>query len=224
MEALPIYIPTLFILLTLIAIYLLYKAANENRLVLNVALVWLALQGIISSKGFYLVTDGMPPRFMLLALPPVVLIAVLHITARGRLFIDQTNAKWLTGLHTIRIFVELGLFSLYLHHYIPRIMTFEGYNLDVLSGLSAPVILYCGYYKNWLGKKVLLLWNFICLALLINIVVTAILSAPFKFQQFGLEQPNIAILRFPFVWLPGFIVPVVLFAHLASIRQLLKGR
>jgi hypothetical protein len=60
----------------------------------------------------------------------------------------------------------------------------------------------------------------ICLGLLINIVSNAILSAPFPFQQFAFDQPNIAVLYFPFIWLPCCVVPLVLLSHLAAIRQL----
>jgi hypothetical protein len=31
-------------------------------------------------------------------------------------------------------------------------------------------------------------------------------------------------LYFPFAWLPSFIVPAVLFSHIASIRNLLKTK
>jgi hypothetical protein len=64
------------------------------------------------------------------------------------------------------------------------------------------------------------MWNLICLALLANIVIRAVLSLPTDFQQFGFEQPNVAVLQFPYVWLPGLIVPLVLLAHLAAIRQI----
>ncbi len=101
-------------------------------------------------------------------------------------------------------------------------MTFEGRNFDILSGLTAPFIFYFVFIKKTFGRRILLIWNFICLGLLINIVINAILSAPFQFQKFAFDQPNIAILYFPFVWLPGFIVPLILFSHLAAIRQLLK--
>lgn len=101
-------------------------------------------------------------------------------------------------------------------------MTFEGRNFDMLSGLTAPLIFYTGFAKNRVHKKLLLFWNLICLALLINIVVIAVLSAPFAFQLFSFEQPNIAILYFPFVWLPGVVVPLAALSHLASIRQLLR--
>jgi len=193
METLPIYIPTLFITLTGITIYVLYRASNKSQMVLIISLIWLILQGIISSQGFYLATNTIPPRFTMVILPPMVLMGMLFTTAKGKIFIDQANPKWLTGLHTVRILVEIGLFNLFLHKYIPKIMTFEGHNFDILSGITAPIMLYFGYYKNKLSKNVLLLWNFACLGLLLNIVATAILSAPFKFQQFGFDQPNIAI-------------------------------
>jgi len=101
-------------------------------------------------------------------------------------------------------------------------MTFEGRNFDILSGLTAPLIIWLAWKNDVPDRKILLAWNFICLALLINIVVNAVLSAPFPFQQFGFDQPNIAVLYFPFVWLPGFVVPAVLVSHLIAIRALLK--
>ena len=101
-------------------------------------------------------------------------------------------------------------------------MTFEGRNFDILAGITAPLVLYYGFVKRKLGNTFMLLWNVICLLLLLNIVVNAILSAPFPFQQFAFDQPNVAVMYYPFVWLPCFIVPVVLFSHLVLIRRLLK--
>jgi hypothetical protein len=59
---------------------------------------------------------------------------------------------------------------------------------------------------------------------LLIIVFTAIFSAISPFQKFGFEQLNMAIFNFPFSWLATFIVPMVLFGHLVSIRILLKNR
>lgn len=100
-------------------------------------------------------------------------------------------------------------------------MTFEGRNFDILSGISAPIVAYLVFTKKTLSHNFLLIWNFICLGLLINIVTNALLSAPFPIQKLAFEQPNIAILHFPFSWLPTFVVPVVLLGHLVSIRQLM---
>jgi hypothetical protein len=70
----------------------------------------------------------------------------------------------------------------------------------------------------------MLAWNFICLGLLFNIVINAILSVPTPFQKFGFDQPNVAVLYFPFTWLPACVVPLVLLSHLASIRILLQEK
>jgi hypothetical protein len=103
-------------------------------------------------------------------------------------------------------------------------MTFEGSNPDILSGISALLVYYFIFIKRKSSPTFLLVWNFIGLALLINIVIHAVLSAPSPFQQLAFEQPNVAVFYFPFIWLPSCVVPLVLFSHLASIRQLLVMR
>ena len=155
---------------------------------------------------------------------PLLLIAGLFVTRSGRQFTDSLNLRALTLLHIVRIPVELVLFRLYLHKAIPGLMTFEGMNPDILSGLSAMLLLYFGWAGNRPRRGLLLAWNGICLLLLVNIVVLALLSAPFPFQRLAFEQPNVALLYFPFVWLPCCVVPLVLLSHLAAIRQLLMKR
>jgi hypothetical protein len=118
--------------------------------------------------------------------------------------------------------VELVLYKLYLHQAIPQLMTFEGINFDILAGLTAPLVMVYGFRNGVPRKPLLLAWNIICLGLLFNIVFVAVLSAPTPLQQLAFEQPNIAILYFPFVWLACCIVPLVLLSHLAAIRKLVK--
>jgi len=220
MENLPSYISILFGLTTIITTLIFYKAAGNSKPVLLVIMIWLAVQAFIASSGFYTVTDTLPPRFLLLVLPPFLGIAGLFLSPKGRKFIDSLDLKSLTILHTIRIPVELVLFFLFTSKVIPELMTFEGRNFDILSGITAPVIFYFAFIRKQFGRKIILIWNMICLGLLINIVSNAILSAPFPFQQFAFDQPNIAVLYFPFIWLPCCVVPLVLLSHLAAIRQL----
>jgi hypothetical protein len=225
---LPFYIPVLFILTTLLTALFFISAVAKNsstRTIIVFSIIiclWLALHTVLALNNFYTVTDTMPPRFVLLVLPPLVVIIILFVTHSGRRFIDSLSLKTLTQLHVVRIFVEIILFWLLIYKYVPKLMTFEGRNFDILAGLSAPVIAYYGFTKNTLSKKFMLVWNIVCLLLLLNIVINAVLSAPFPFQQFAFDQPNIGVLYFPFVWLPAFIVPVVLFSHLVSIRRLSK--
>jgi hypothetical protein len=222
MEDLPVYISIIFALITILAVFLFYKAANSSKPTLIILSAWLILQAIISLTGFYTIAKTIPPRFILLVLPPIIFILLLFFTTNGRKYLDKLNTKTLTIFHIIRIPVELVLFCLFLYKKIPLLMTFEGRNFDILAGVTAPFIYYYGFIKPRFGKKVILCWNIICLGLLINIIALAVLSAPFAFQQFAFDQPNIAVLYFPFTWLPGCVVPLALLCHLAVIRKLLK--
>ena len=124
-------------------------------------------------------------------------------------------------MHIVRIPVELVLLWLSIYKTVPDLMTFEGRNFDIISGITAPLVYYWGFVKYKMRHTLLIVWNTACLALLFNIVINAILSTPYPFQQFAFDQPNIALFYFPFVWLPCCIVPLVLFSHLVTIRQLI---
>lgn len=222
MENLPIYISILFGLITLLTVGLFYKATNRSILSLVILLTWLVIQAVIALTDFYTVTDTIPPRFLLLVMPPILFIILLFATNKGRIFIDSLDIKALTLLHIVRVPVEIVLFRLFIYIMIPELMTFEGRNFDVISGISAPLIYYFGFVQKQLSNKIIIIWNVLCLMLLFNIVINAVFSAPFPFQKFAFDQPNIAILYFPFNWLPSCVVPIVLFSHIVVIRQLLK--
>lgn len=221
MANLPAYIKVVFVLTTFLTAWLFYKATPASKATSVLLIIWLALQAFIARTGFYTITSTVPPRLFLAVLPPLFLIMLLFILPTGRKFLDRLNPKTLTILHVIRVPVELVLFWLYVQKAVPQLMTFEGRNFDILAGLSAPLIFYFGYIKKRIGKTGLLTWNLVCLGLLVNIVANAVLSAPFPFQMFAFDQPNIAVFYDPFVWLPGCVVPLVLLSHLATIRQLL---
>ncbi|MBK0404263.1 hypothetical protein I5M27_14800 [Adhaeribacter sp. BT258] len=224
MGNLPFYIPAFFILTTGLTGWFFYRATNRSRVALIIALLFLVIQMALALTGFFAVTHTVPPRLVLQAPPVVLFIISFFFFTKGKQFLDSLNLKFLTLLHIVRVPVELVLYWLFLYKGVPELMTFEGRNFDIISGLTAPLVYYFAFVKKSLSPKVILIWNFVCLGLLFNIVINAILSAPTPIQQFAFDQPNIAILYFPFVWLAGFIVPVVLLAHLAAIRQLLSGK
>lgn len=220
-NVLPNYVNIIFILTTLLTLFLFYRSTNGSAASLIVIVAWLLLLAVLSYLGFFTDTEAVPPRPVIIAAPPLVLIFFLFITESGKKFIDSLDVKTLTLMHVVRIPVELCLYWLYLYKSVPELMTFAGRNFDIIAGLTAPFVFYFGYVKMSFNKTILLAWNIICISLLLNIVVNAVLSARTPFQQFAFDQPNTGVLYFPFVWLPGFIVPVVLLAHLTSIRSLL---
>jgi hypothetical protein len=106
-------------------------------------------------------------------------------------------------------------FILFVRGAVPQLMTFEGRSFDIFAVITTPLIAWLGYKTQSINRKIILGWNIICLLLVLNITINAVLSLPTPFQRFALEQPNIAVLYFPFNWLPAFVVPVVTIRQLA---------
>lgn len=235
LNTIPYYIAVLFLVITAITFFFIYKiisnAANatvrkRTTVIMMAVAGWIILQSILSISHVYSShLDSVPPLLFRFGLLPVLLFfSYLFISKSGRNFIDTLPLAQLTYLHSIRIPVEIGLYLIYIYGAVPELMTFEGGNLDILSGLSAPVIGFLYFKKKSIKPQLLLLWNLICLALLFNIVSRALLSAPFPFQKLAFNQPNVAILYFPFILLPSFMVATVLFCHLAAIRKIILKR
>ncbi|WP_367210073.1 hypothetical protein [Sphingobacterium sp. R2] len=230
---LPIYIPLIFGLTTVVTLFMfswIIKTSespttrqHSTKIIIGL-IVWLIIQAVLSLKNTYNSdTNSFPPKILLFGIvPPILTIVTLFAMKKGRQLVDSLSLTNITYLNTVRIPVEIVLLWLFLNNAIPELMTFEGRNFDIIAGITAPLIAYFGLAKGKISHKTVLIWNLVCLGLLINIVINAFFSAPSPVQKFAFEQPNIAILNFPFSWLPTFIVPIVLFGHLVSIRQLLR--
>ncbi len=210
MLTLPFYIPLAFCTAIVLALYLFYRASGRSRTFLLLALAWITLQSFLSASGFY-AAPGKPLRFPLLLMPPVILGLIYSYTSKGRKFFAALDIRLLTLVQLIRLLVEPVLYWLALYHLVPTVMTFEGKNFDILTGLTVPFIYYFGFVKRTWPNWVMLIWNWMGIALLtvvVSIGVFSALQAPFAIQQF------------PWALLPGFLVPIAFFAHVASIRLL----
>lgn len=229
---LPIHVPAIFILCTIATLLLFYWilknspiTASLRNSIVGGLIAWLLIQGLIAKSGFYAKDlDAIPPNFALAFGPPFVFMTILFLTEKGRKFIDSLPLYQITWLNVVRVPVEIGLFYLAVGGAIPELMTFEGRNFDIIAGITAPFIAYFGIKKEKIGRIGLLIWNVAMLALLINIIVNALLAAPTPLQQFALDTPNYGVLFFPYNWLPSFIVPIVFFGHLVSIRRLIMAK
>ncbi len=210
-----------FIVVVLATFGFAYKAIGKPILL---AIVWLALLSALALQGFFTDTTAQPPHLLIAAAGPLLAIVLTFATPAGRRFIDRLDLQMLTYLSVVRAGVELVLFGLAMDHLVPKDMTFIGTNFDILSGFSAPVMGALAFAGGKPARGPLLIWNAITFGLLIHVVVVAMLSAPTPFQQLNFDRPNVAILEWPFIWLPGFVVPMVLFAHLVAFRRLLKRR
>jgi hypothetical protein len=211
-----------FALLTLLSIYLFWRATGKNKVFLLIVSVMVITQTIITLSGFYKNITALPPRILLQPVPALLIVFSVFIMPRGRRWIDTANMAGLTLLHTIRIGAEVTIYGLIIAGLMPEILSVGGRNFDILAGITAPLVHYFVFVRKVFGRKLLLVWNVLCLGLLLNVVIHAALAVPSPVQQFGLSQPNVAILRFPFSYLPSVVVPIVMFSHLIVIRNLWK--
>ncbi|NML23937.1 hypothetical protein HHL16_23855 [Pseudoflavitalea sp. G-6-1-2] len=190
-----------------IILLLFYQIAGRNNTLLLYALLWLALTGSICATGLFKIKPVFFPLLMLATI-------LLTIFCYRKLRFPAISVGLLLGIHALRVPVELVLYSLYQQKKIPLLMTFEGWNFDILFGLSALFLLlrFWRTGQSFRGNA-FLIWNLIGMISLTAIVLMAILSSPLPIQQFGFKQPNIGLLEFPFCWLPVFIVPIVYCCH-----------
>lgn len=180
---------------------------------------WLAFLGLLANQNVFNDFSSMPPRLLIVLLPPLIAAVFLARSGTVSSWLRVVPPHWLIFLQSFRIVMELILFLLMTHSIIPVQMTFDGRNFDVLTGVSALIVGNLVYTKSFSFPKWIIAWNVAGLILLANIVGIAILSAPFSFRVFMNDPPNTVIAGFPFVWLPGFVVPVAYCSHILSIKQ-----
>ncbi|MCX6148573.1 MAG: hypothetical protein NTW25_15170 [Candidatus Kapabacteria bacterium] len=223
----PFYINATFqALVFLLFVYLLYNVKQIYQdtkkipvIFGTILIMWLVTQSVLASSGFYLNDKGFPPRFVFAVLPPFLFILYLFFFKKD--FLKKLDLEQLNYIHTSRVVVEVVLLWLFQIHLVPQQMTFEGTNYDLMIGITAPYITY-SFYANKLSKRLYIVWNIAGVAMLLNVVIAGILSAPTAIQKFNLDQPNIGILMYPFIWLACFIVPLVFFIHFVTIWRIIK--
>lgn len=230
-ENLPSYISIVFILTTFLTIGFLFYAIRQASLfqtipgkILTCAIIlWMLITATLAQIGFYQNTQTIPPRVFLFGVFPALFLIIFFFIFFRNNFIESLPLKILTILHIIRVPVELVLLWLSHNDQVSPLMTFEGWNFDIISGITAPIIFWLAFRNNNTNRTLLIIWNLIALGLLFTIITIAFMAFPSPIQQISFAQPNLAVMYFPFIWLPAIVVPVVFFSHLASLWKLSKN-
>lgn len=184
--------------------------------------LWIGILAAMSLSGFLSDFSSVPPRvFIVLIVPLITLILLLRFGKLSSL-LKVIPPEWLINIQVFRFFVEILLWLLFLDELLPVQMTIEGRNFDILAGLTAINVGVLCFTKERLNKRVAIIWNFFGLALLSNIVITAILSFPTPFRVFMNEPANTIVAQFPIVLLPGILVPIAYWMHIFSLKQLMS--
>jgi len=186
-------------------------------------LVWLAVTGIAGWLGLVRDFQQSPPPMLVLLLASVVITVAAAFSRIGSRLVAEAGVVWLIGMQAFRIAVEVFLDWGHRAHLVPIQMTFEGRNWDIVSGVSAAGVAWLAARRQ-APRWLILAWNCVAAALLLNIVVIAMLSMPTLLRRFQNEPANSFIAYFPYIWLPTFLVQLALFGHLLVFRWLREAR
>jgi hypothetical protein len=187
------------------------------RLVI-VLLIWFVVFSIASVSGFTENWKLFPLNFGPIIIIPLIAILFAVFSKNTTDILQHISPKTIINLHVFRVLVEIVLWMLFIQQALPIQMTFEGRNFDVLTGITAPLVAY--FFSA--NRRAMIVWNFLGLGLLVNIVAIAILSMPTPLQIFTNEPANTIVTKFPYVFLPGFLVPLAYGLHFLSLKQLLR--
>lgn len=191
---------------------------------LNTLLViggWLAYITLLSTTNLLTNTQSSFRIPVLVLLPVSGFITYFFLSNKFKVFVTCFPKMMVVYGQTLRIAVELLIYGSYVQGVIPAHATFEGYNLNIVVGLTAPVIGCMAFLSKTLPSKTLVLWNIVGMGFLAveMFVFMATLLCP---ELCGLEHtfsPEFGTM--PYLLLLSVFIPSSVFMHLISIAQTL---
>jgi hypothetical protein len=194
-------------------------ARRQSVAAAALAAAWIALTGTAAARG---ALHFQAPPTMLALFPMVLAIAIgLALSPLGKRIAFGLPLAALVGYQGFRVLVEFLLHRAYAEGLMPVQMSYSGRNFDIVTGITALVLgawLMTGERRS---RGLVLAWNTLGLALLANVVVVALLSAPTPLRVFMNEPANVWITHAPWVWLPAVMVLAALSGHVLVYRRLL---
>jgi hypothetical protein len=198
--------------------------ARRRRETLVAALGVAAYMGLIAA----LALTGVLARFELRP-PPLALwlLSILGVgigvgvSPLGRRLAEELPFVVLVGSQAFRLPLELVMHRAATEKVMPSVMSFGGYNYDILTGISAAV-LGVALARGPVPRALVVAWNALGAVLLAIIVTVAFLATPLV-KAFGDDQLNTWVTQFPYAWM-AVMVASALLGHVLVSRKLLRSR
>lgn len=194
---------------------------QRTRRILFVVLatgLWLTLLALLATSGLLSRLDLRPPPMAFLFVASVGMGFALGVSRIGGWLASGLPLSLLVGWHAFRLPLELVMHRAATDGLMPKVMSFSGYNFDILSGSTA-LVLSLVLARRSLPRAVLIAFNLLGITLLFVIAGVALLSAPFV-RAFGDTEVNTWVAYFPYVWLPGVLVAGAILGHVVLTRRL----
>jgi hypothetical protein len=191
---------------------------RDTMLVAIATAAWLAATLALAASG-RLSFSSRPPTAGILIAASVVLAVAVGTSRLGARLATGIPLAALVGVQAFRFPLELMLHRAYREGLMPVQMSYSGFNLDILTGLSAIVVaLYLVRRPD--AVAVVRVWNTAGVVLLLNILTIAVLSTPTPIRVFHNEPANEWIAHAPWVWLPTVFVVAAIIGHIVIARRL----
>lgn len=206
------------------SLYLLKYATNPQRLRKNASLLLFIWVSYVIAMTFTGILDNlaMPPKAPIFIIIPAFIIAFISTTRKGfQSVLDNTPKHVPILIQSFRIIVELLIYGAFIDGFFPERVTFEGLNYDILMGIIALPVGFL-VLKGIAKRTAMLVFNIVGLMVL-GLTGYAFVTS-FYFSDFVSASGEIALVKPPFILLPGVLLPFAIFYHIVSIKQNLRSR
>jgi hypothetical protein len=211
------------LVMAVVALWLCVRYARMHVTATTVALGgWMLVTAGAATSGFLTRFDLTPPPMALLMASVFGVAFGVGLSPLGRRLARALPIPVLVGVQAFRLPLELVMRRAAERGIMPVELSFAGYNLDIIAGALALVLVVSLRLSPALPRSFVWAWNvwgLWCLAVIASIAVT---TSPMV-RAFG-DDPahvNTWVLYFPYVWLPTVLVVFALIGHLVLTRALL---
>ncbi|WP_052573173.1 hypothetical protein [Haloferula sp. BvORR071] len=192
--------------------------ARRSAIIATVSLItWLAYVAVIGYSGVIRNTEMRPPGAVFLFAPVMLFLGLLAVGTLRAPVGPALPLSLLLSIQSFRVIVELFIHQLWHEGLVPAVLTFSGANVDIYVGATAPLVALISARSKH-GPVIAIVWNVLGLLALANVVVRAVLTAPGPLNLIHAEVPNLMIGTFPFMFIPGFFVPLAVALHLSAMK------
>ncbi len=186
-------------------------------------LLLLAVPAVLAKLGWLTNQDVRPSPFIMIPVTIIVASFGIAFSRFGKRLSIEVSVFLLVAIQMFRFPLELVMHQAFERGIMPKMLSFEGLNFDILTGIGALLIVSIWKLRGAVSEKIIWVWNVYGLGCLFMIFYIAIRSSPIL-RGWGDEPENVNtwVLFFPYIWLPTFLVVAAFSGHLILTRKLLN--